>query len=482
MKKRFLAIFMVCTIIFGCLTGCSVLSSHSSDSETSGSIIAAVNEATSVKASVSIELLGRLESSSESGSRNAAIGSDITVTSTKDPFSYHGEYYSSIVIDGATTREDKEYYVIKDENDYIRYEYSDDTGEWTKDTLTRAETLSLPLKTCLIYNWEEFMSYLSCDDSDAVLDDRAAYLFSGYVPPIFLQELVGDMVFGSFMYSLEQLLDEELYCTAYFDAETYLPMQIEIEFGDSFLVDDMSVESGIITAQYSEWSETSKIDLPKKINIVAVDENSNFYATYYAWNLFLPYITGATGIIGSDPSDETFTTSWETYQMRIDQGMTSLPLSYEGLYNLGYSIAGGFSGYILEPNTILENVVLEKGGDQLICTFYNADANPRPIGECSIGCIDAKRSLIPDYGILLFLPGDITLDSSREAILSAYGSPDEEVQAFSCDTYTWYGAGENQSLLVEINPVTSQVIRIRLENVPIMEATYTEPTDQAVSE
>ncbi len=483
MKKRFLSMLLICSLILGCFTGCQT-EEEVDLTVIPGYIEAAVNAATSVEAAVAVDIQARVGTSASSSGHNASLGSDITVTSTNNPFTYHGEYYSNILVDGVSTREDREYYVVQDEDkNYIRYEYSDETEEWIKDTLTREEEMGLPLKTCVIQNWDKFFASMTCEKDTVSISNRFAYLFKGEVSAMFIQELVGDKVFGSFLYSTEQLMEDSIPCTAYFDAETYLPIEIELDFTDSFIVNDMMFDSAVITAEYSEWNEIPTIELPKKINIVASDETAKFYAGYYAWNLFLPYINGASNESGSaGNAGLSFTTSWETYQIRIDQGMTALPLSYQSLHGLGYEISSTYASNIIEPNSVIENVPVMKGRDEILCSFYNPDTSPKPIVDCSIGCIDVRAAGIINNGISVYLPGEITLGVTRAALESAYGMPEQKTEGFSADTYLWNGDSEGQSFMAEISPVSDQVIRIRLENIPISKQNTTAVAPEAVPE
>lgn len=474
MKKRVLSLLLVCVTVLGCFTGCAGSSKSKVDVPTE--IIAAVGKATSVQASVGVAMQARVGTNSSSSGHNASLGADITVTSTKEPFAYHGEYYSNILVDGVSTREDKEYYVVQDEGNYTRYEYTDGTEEWNKSSVSRADAMALPLKTCLIQNWDVLLNSLVCQNETVTLGNKAAYKFEGKVPAIFIQELVGDKVFGSFMYSVEKLLNDSIPCVAYFDAETFLPIKIELDFEDSFIVNDMFIDEATITAEYSKWNEIDAIELPKKISIVSSDKEAEFYATYYAWNLFLPYINGNSKDNSSgNNSNLSFSAAWNTFQLRIDNGMTKLPFTYEDLHNLGYNIATTYSSNILEPNCVIKDVPVKKGKDEILCSFYNPDTTPRPIIDCSIGSVDIKAASLPQNSINIYFPGEITLGVTRKAIEAAYGKPTSSVQGFSSDTLTWTSKdNEGQFFLVEVSPITNEVIRIRLENIPISPRETTE--------
>ena len=122
MKKRVISMLLLCALIISCFAGCSSRGDEIDPATIPAEIEKAVNAATSVEASVSVAMQARVGTSASSSGHNASLGSDITVTSTKEPFSYHGEYYSSILVDGVSTREDKEYSVVQAEKkNFIRY-------------------------------------------------------------------------------------------------------------------------------------------------------------------------------------------------------------------------------------------------------------------------------------------------------------------------------------------------------------------------
>ena len=147
--------------------------------------------------------------------------------------------------------------------------------------------------------------------------------------------------------------------------------------------------------------------------------------------------------------------------------MTSIPLSYEDLEKVGYTVEEKNAGLIVEPNKYKEDVVLVKGSDKLTVWVYNDDTVAQPVTKCKVCCLDYIASQIPNNGIRIYFPGEVTLGISKEALLSAYGDPNDEQSSFSCDTYIWNGESESQSLLAEISPITGQVIRLRVCNNPI---------------
>lgn len=465
-RKKATCCLSAVLLLLSTLSGCG-----SSSEVEHTSLQEAVQAVQSVEASISLELHGSFSGSGSAGpeAHTASLRSDGTITSTRTPTpAYHTEFYSSILVDGATTREGREIYVVPEDDEYIRYEYLEKSDEWQKTTVGQGDILAISRQTGFFYDWEEIMSGLTLIETQEISEEKTNLVYDGWVPTHVLQELFGNNVFGSFMYSVEQLLSDEIPCTLTVDGSTYLPEVMELDFIGDWTVSDMEFDTAHVTVTYSKWNQILEIEPEKKVSVGAIDAEEEFYSTYYAWNLFLPYLGGQLEESASaGNAGQIFASSWNTFQVRIDGGMTSVPLPFEDLQKIGYTIDDQASSLIMEPNKYKENVAVVKGTDKLYCTFYNDDTVPQPITNCKIGCIDISAANLPQNGIRLYLPGEVTLGITKDALLSAYGEASEVMTSFSCDTYTWKSEGDMQSFMAEISPITGQVIRIQIKNIPV---------------
>jgi len=477
MKKTKLCLCMASLAMAVLLTGCS--EDVSQEEETTAAIMEATNTASSVETSISLIMDARIGSAGSVDGHNASLTSDITIKSNAKPVAYHAEIFSRMLVDGATTRENLEYYVVPEDHDMVQYEYEESKDEWARTTLSREEALSIIARTGVVTDWNsllesaERVDELDTDDNDETPPNLE---YTGKIDASILQELFGNKIFGTFMYSTERLLQDTIPFVLTIDGSTFLPKQLSLDFKDSFIVSDMTFDAAEVTVKYSDWNDVDKITVPKKVTIVAADPDADFYNTFFAWNLFLPYIHGQTESGGGAGNQGlSFVSSWDTFQVRIDKGMTQLPLLYEDLNKLGYSIDSSASSTILEPNSYVENILVVKGTDKLLCTFYNPETTPQPIINCGIGSIDVIAANIVQNSISVYLPGEVTLGITREALESAYGKPDESISGFSADTYIYKGETENQQFVAEISPVTNLVIRLKLVNVPLNPQQSTDP-------
>jgi len=470
MKLRCLGTILTATLLVLTLSSCS---SDGMSGESGEGILAALESIQSVDTSIFFELTVHSGVSGLPDSHAASITSDIAISSALDPVSYHTESYSKIVVDGVSTREDKEYYVVQDDDGYYRYEYNADTDAWSVSELSKSEILSLPIETGFVTDWADLLSYLE-DRPDEVTDDGVEVVpYTGDVPADILQDFFGNSIFGSFLYSVEYLLTNEIPCAVYFSKETGFPLQLTLDFTECFIVDDMTVDYGAVVVTYSNFNDTDSISVPKKVSIVASNPAQDFYSSYYIWNLFLPYLNSSSspGIAGN--SGLSFEANWNTFQVRIDSGMTALPLNFSDLSNLGYELDPSYVSRTLEANQTMEQVAVKKGDDIIYCTFYNDQTNPQALTACKVVGFDLSTTHSPNNSIQVYLPGEITLGVSRDVLLSAYGTPDVSSSGFSADTYVWYNKGADgvsimqQAFLAEISPVTGLVVRLSLQNVPV---------------
>ena len=422
-----------------------------------------------VESAITISLQGKTTGSEKT--HTASLVSEMNIDSSYNPIAIHGEAVSRITVDDVITREYKEvYYVPDDDGNYYEYIIYEGENEFSKSSLNEEEIIALPIKATLLRDYTTLIKNLSMSNDMILIKDRENYLFEGEVNPKLLQDIFGISIYGSFMENVEALLNQPMKCALYIDKETSLPKKLELSFADSFKVSDMSFDQALISVIYENYNQDVKIEVPNKVSFTAIDKDKGFYDTFYAWNLFLPYVNGESTVNsnGSQSASSTFKSDWTSFQVRIDDGITQLPLKYEDMKKLGYKIESDYTQTLIEPNQYLDNIKLEKINDCFVCTFYNDTTTAKPITECKIGAIDLSMSNAPSNGIKLYLPGEVTLNMEKAAFIAAYGEPDKISTSFAADLLTWYGEDANNQLFeAEINAASGKIIRLHLRNIPV---------------
>lgn len=134
----------------------------------------------------------------------------------------------------------------------------------------------------------------------------------------------------------------------------------------------------------------------------------------------------------------------------------TLPVHFSELYANGWKPCDSeirFATYILEPNDFITWELI-RDNKKLGVTFTNRTGEARPIYKSYVTMFAALYSV---YNAQVILPGNITVGSSYDEVISAYGEP--------C---SWYASDDTTSLLffyhtdyisiqVSINKETNQV-------------------------
>ena len=477
-KHKSLSFFLIIVLCLTVFTGC--IQESTTKDEITVDIKTAVLEhmasVQSVKTHITLDMKAHMGMQGSENAHTASLGSDISTQMTVSPLALHTESFSRITVDGTHTRDDREYYIVERGEEMFRYDYVND-DEWKLSTLTRADALAVPCQTGLIYDWNTFLSHLHDDALIEVINDKSCLRLSGEVPAALLQELFGKNVFDSFMYSAEMLLADMIPCMLYVDSETYYPEQVVLTFTNSFIVSDMVIDTAVATVNYSKWNEIPEIEVPKRVEVVAIDTELDFYNSFYTWSLFSPYIK-VEETKDVEDADDTIPpvnssslesqADWSTFQVRLDGNIIQLPILYSDIEKAGYIIDVFYNSSILDTNMYMESIPLKKGSDTLYCTFVNTDDVPQQITSCYICAIDLSVENNTAAGIEICLPGNVALGTSRDALISAYGEPDILNIGFSRDTYIWNGSQASERFLAEVNPTNNCVVRIVLATVVLL--------------
>ena len=148
------------------VTGCGTFDATDGE-KTADAMLEVMNQVQSVETSITLDIQGRFTNGddTDSDSHTAAVNSTATIESSYSPLACHSQFYSSILVDGAVSREERECYIVPDGSDYIRYDYVPTSSEWTQSKVLRPDALSTPRKTGLIYDWKDFMHGLAYQES-----------------------------------------------------------------------------------------------------------------------------------------------------------------------------------------------------------------------------------------------------------------------------------------------------------------------------
>lgn len=124
----------------------------------------------------------------------------------------------------------------------------------------------------------------------------------------------------------------------------------------------------------------------------------------------------------------------------------------------------------LEDGYYADSILIDDGykdaSTRLSLTIYNISGSSVKLKEAMIGAI--KISKTSDYKNTLVLPNGITLDSTYDDVINAYGAPDTD--AFTSNGTIYYAKSDigkyGQFLTIKFDTNTKVIQEVALQNIP----------------
>lgn len=149
------------------------------------------------------------------------------------------------------------------------------------------------------------------------------------------------------------------------------------------------------------------------------------------------------------------------YQVSINGVVYSFPTSFSTFQKNGW-VGEDFGNVKLEPNQYtLKNI--RNGQQSMMVKIANFGINVSPLSECHIGGIriesDTKKQ-----GAIISIAKGITIDSTYDEVIAAYGKPSDEYKGTSLTKLT-YKSGIYSNYKISIDIKTKKVSCIEIENL-----------------
>ncbi|MBU3102706.1 hypothetical protein [Clostridium gasigenes] len=160
--------------------------------------------------------------------------------------------------------------------------------------------------------------------------------------------------------------------------------------------------------------------------------------------------------ISSPKSDDLY--SFEIVLNGVDY---NLPIAFSELEKNGWVIKEA-DLINLEPSQHTLGTILKNGDKEINSYIFNSSENVQSADKCIVGGI-AIDEYYAENGLKLVLPKGITLGSSKEEVLSAYGEPTDSYESELYTKFT-YEVNTYKTIDIMIDIETNKVSQIDLRN------------------
>ncbi|MBE6063510.1 MAG: hypothetical protein E7207_08185 [Clostridium butyricum] len=151
-----------------------------------------------------------------------------------------------------------------------------------------------------------------------------------------------------------------------------------------------------------------------------------------------------------------------SFELLINGEKFTLPCDYKELADKGWEMKND-SDNVLAPNQYSMSTDMVNGESTLSARFLNIGANEVSYKECMLGGIIIS-DLDVKHGTKVELPKGITMKSSKDDIVAAYGEPTKSNESGDL-AFLYYELGNYQKIQFTINQKSNEVTKLQMDNM-----------------
>ena len=228
-----------------------------------------------------------------------------------------------------------------------------------------------------------------------------------------------------------------------------MPALLEIDFTEAMQwaiiasednTEDVSLDKFRFAITYDSFDDVDEIVVPEEAVKATASTETTEMSTEAAGTQpaagteKLPTIETEKAAPASD-------TGWQTYEVLFNNTKIILPCDFAELKALGYTLDEDTDPeYIVNKGEYEYGYLADKNGALISVDFLNTTDGPLSIPECKVASIGSDDWFLEGSKMSIVYPGGITLGSTKEEVLSAYGNPQDAYEGDSITSMYYYNS------------------------------------------
>lgn len=373
---------------------------------------------------------------------------DIDMEVTQDPEAAHINGNIGMSVLGTNMSVDMENYTVAEGDDYVSYTLVN--GLWSKE---HTEGNSAGSEITAFKDLASDADAFEISQEPVQVNERDCYELRGKFGAENLLGLLDSA--GDAADSIEDIMGDvevglsKVPVTVCIYADTLMPALLEIDFTEAMQwaiiasednTEDVSLDKFRFAITYDSFDDVDEIVVPEEAVKATASTETTEMSTEAAGTQpaagteKLPTIETEKAAPASD-------TGWQTYEVLFNNTKITLPCDFAELKALGYTLDEDTDPeYIVNKGEYEYGYLADKNGALISVDFLNTTDGPLPIPECKVASIGSDDWFLEGSKMSIVYPGGITLGSTKEEVLSAYGNPQDAYEGDSITSMYYYNS------------------------------------------
>lgn len=395
---------------------------------------------------------------------------DIDMEATKDPEAAHIAGNVGFSMMGTNMSVDMENYTVAKGNDYVSYTLVN--GMWSekkteasstgadisafKDLASEADAFEISKEPVKLNEKDcyELKGEFEAQNLLGVLDSAGDAADS-------IEDMMGDVQLGTAKVPVKVCIYEETMMPALLEIDFTKAMQEAIAAsGDD---KEVSLDNFRFAISYTSFDDVNEIVVPEEALKVVAGKETTEMSTDAAET----QASGSTerqSTIETEKAAPAGNTGWQTYEVLFNKTKITLPCDLAELQALGYTLDED-----MDPEAVVNagdyeyGYLTDKSGALISVDFLNTTAGPLTIAECPVASIGSDDWFLEGSKNSIVYPEGITIGSTKDDVLNAYGNPQDAYEGDSITSLYYYNSDSYQNGIdITIDNATGTVSGITL--------------------
>ena len=179
----------------------------------------------------------------------------------------------------------------------------------------------------------------------------------------------------------------------------------------------MVVSTCFLTACSSDKDKDNKSDSSKKENSSAADTSKSDSSKEDSSK------EDSSEAEKPAPTNPNISAKWDSNQFSIDGKIFTLPCKLTDLEAAGYKLSSDKDKSIQPKNIVFGVNLKDTNGHVISGRYYNSTDKAIPLSECTLVNLSISSNITANSTFNMVLPGNITLQSTKDDVIKAYGNP-----------------------------------------------------------
>lgn len=401
----------------------------------------------------SVTALQKAEMTVEESGLEGTVAIEMEISAANEPPATYAKGNLALKQGGASLEMDMEIYGVEEEDGIAVYTCIDD--DWEREVTDQEEDM---LDENVFKELLKVHDVFKMSEDTVEVEGKECLEMSGKIDAGILEPVLGEGLIDM-LDSGDGILEDaenegKVSCTVAVYKDSILPARIFVDMEDIY-----------IDVVYKEYNKVGEIKVPEEAlkETGVYEENRN--DTDNKEDEKEDGDKEKSGKSSAAAQSGKLGDSWSSYTVQINDKVVTFPCTLADIESAGLTLDTEDKSYDYIVNAGKDEITFfeDKNGASILVYMINKTDKACKLEECLVGGLTVNDYTMEDSDLTVIFPGGVTMGTSADATVAAYGEPGYQDDEEEYKSYMWYeedSMASDNMCYIEFDPETDKAISL----------------------